>query len=172
MNSVLDESIARAKRGDRDAFEAVYRHAIGRVYALALRLEGHRGGADDLTQEVFIKVWQALPSFRGDAALSTWIHGIAVRTAIDRYRRDGRFEKLTDASDFRAVAAPPALKNLDLDAAIRTLPDGMRRCFVLHIVEGYPQQEVAALAGISVGTVKSQVFEARKRLRAALGSTT
>lgn len=172
MNPVLDESIARAKRGDRDAFEVVYRHAVGRVYALALRLEGNRDAADDLTQDVFIKVWQALPSFRGDAALSTWIHGIVVRTAIDRYRRVGKLAGLTDASDFQGMAAPSTMTNLDLDAAILALPAGMRRCFVLHIVEGYPQQEVADMAGIALGTVKSQVFEARKRLRAALGSTT
>lgn len=172
MNQALDESIARAKRGDRDAFEAVYRYAVGRVYALALRLEGDREGANDLTQDVFLKVWQALPSFRGDAALTTWIHGIAVRTSVDRYRRDGKLATLTDASDFHSMAAPSTTRNLDLDAAIRTLPAGMRRCFVLHVVEGYAQQEVADMAGIAVGTVKSQVFEARKRLRAALGSTT
>lgn len=172
MNPDLDESIARAKRGDRDAFEAVYRHAVGRVYALALRLEQRPDRAEDLTQEVFLKVWHALPAFRGDAALGTWIHGIAVRTAIDRYRRDGRFDKLTDASDFQAMPALPAMRNLDLDAAIRMLPDGMRRLFILHIVEGYAAREVAELAGVAIGTVKSQVFEARKRLRAALGSTT
>lgn len=172
MPADLDEALARAKRGDRDAFEAIYRHAVGRVYALALRLEGNHGGAEDLTQAVFIKVWNALPSFRGDAALGTWIHGIAVRTAIDRYRRDGRFAKLTDTSDFQSMAAPSAVRNLDLDAAIQALPAGMRRCFVLHVVEGYAQHEVAELAGVAVGTVKSQVFEARKRLRAALGSAT
>lgn len=172
MNPGLDESIARAKRGDRDAFEAVYRHAAGRVYALALRLEGHHGDAEDLTQEVFLKVWNALPSFRGDAALGTWIHGIAVRTAIDRYRRDGRFAKLTDASDFQTMTARPAARDLDLEAAIRALPPGMRRFFVLQVVEGYAQHEVAEMAGVAVGTVKSQVFEARRRLRAAMGSAT
>jgi RNA polymerase sigma-70 factor (ECF subfamily) len=91
VNLPLDQALSRARRGDRDAFEAIYHHAVGRVYALARRLEGHDGEAEDLTQEVFLRVWRARPSFRGDSALNTWIHGIAVRTAIaaraDRVRR-------------------------------------------------------------------------------------
>jgi RNA polymerase sigma-70 factor (ECF subfamily) len=81
----LDEALSRARLGDRDAFEAIYRHAVGRVYALALRLEGRDGEAEDLTQEVFLRVWRVLPSFRGDSTLSTWIHGLAVRTATVSY---------------------------------------------------------------------------------------
>ena len=172
MNSTLEESIARARRGDRDAFEAIYRHAAGRVYALALRLEGRPADAEDLTQEVFIKVWAALPSFRGDAAIGTWIHGIAVRTAIDRYRRHGRFATLLDAEDLPSSEGGGISMTLDLDAAIRMLPPAMRRLTVLHLVEGYRLHEVAEITGVSVGTVKSQVFKARQKLRVALRDIT
>ena len=170
MNLPLDQALSRAKLGDRDAFEAIYRHAVGRVYALARRLEGRDGEAEDLTQEVFLRVWRALPSFRGESALSTWIHGIAIRTAMDRYRRAARSGPQTDpAADPEQIPGPEKATDLDLDAAIRALPPGMRRFFVLHAVEGYRMREIAELAGVTIGTVQSQVFEARKRLRDTLG---
>jgi RNA polymerase sigma-70 factor (ECF subfamily) len=170
LNLPLDEALSRARLGDRDAFEAIYRHAVGRVYALAQRLEGRDGEAEDLTQEVFLRVWRALPSFRGDAALSTWIHGIAVRTAMDRYRRSYRSGPPTDpAADPEQLVSPATARDLDLEAAIRGLPPGMRQFFVLHAVEGYRLREIAELAGVAIGTVQSQVFEARRKLRERLG---
>jgi RNA polymerase sigma-70 factor, ECF subfamily len=164
----LDALVSEAKAGNPEAFEAIYRQCVGRVYALALRMEGKHGTAEDLTQEIFLRVWRALPSFRGDAALSTWIHGIAARTAVDRYRR---FERLESADSWSVEDAPDsgAPRNLDLEAAIRALPPGMRRFFVLHAIEGYQLNEIAEMAGVAVGTVKSQVFAARQRLRRALG---
>ena len=92
-----------------------------------------------------------------------------MRTAIDRYRRHGRFATATAAEDLPAAEGAGISKTLDLDAAIRALPPGMRHLTVLHLVEGYRLHEVASMTGVAVGTVKSQIFTARRKLRAALG---
>lgn len=149
----------------------MYRRCVPRVYALALRLEGNHAAAEDLTQEVFLKVWRSLSSFREESSLETWIHAIAVRTSVDRFRRGG---PQADAQPQRVEAASDACQpwhgaDLDLERAIAALPPGMRRYFVLHAIEGYHLREIADMFGVAVGTVQSQVFDARRKLRKALG---
>jgi RNA polymerase sigma-70 factor (ECF subfamily) len=141
------------------------------VYGLALRLEGAPAGAEDLTQEIFLNVWRALPSFQGAAAVETWVRSIAVKTSIDRFRAARNRESKEDGWDPASLEALPAecrLEDIDLERAITALPAGMRRMLVLHSMEGYALREIAEMFDVAIGTVQSQVFEARKKLRLAL----
>lgn len=166
----MDETLRRARRGDVDAFETIYREHHRRVWALASRWESDPDRAADLLQETFVRVWRALPDFRGDSALSTWIHTIAVRTALDRARSEERRQerrRMAGASTPERVE-PKTGANVDLERAIADLPDRQRRMFVLHAMEGYRCREVAELMGVATGTVQSQVFRARQKLKEAL----
>lgn len=125
--------------------------------------------AEDLTQEVFIRAWTKLGTFRGDAAFGTWLHRLAVNFILSRretLRRRARKQVPDNAILDRtpARAARPGV-GLDLESAIQKLPDGAREVFVLYEVEGFPHAEIAAMAGISQGTSKSQLHRARKILR-------
>lgn len=140
------------------------------MWALASRWESDPDRAADLVQEAFVQVWRSLPDFRGEAALSTWIHTIAVRTAIDRARGEARRE---DREEVAREATPRAVRpaddaRLDLERAFAALPDGQRRMLLLHAVEGYACREIAERMGVAIGTVQSQVFRARQKLKEAL----
>ena len=152
------------------AFEAVYRDHHRRVWAFASRWEGDAGRAEELLQDVFVRVWHALPDFRGESALSTWIHSIALRTALDRARQDRRREERerTAGADRPIAVGPGAVEAVDLERAIAALPDGQRRMFLLHAIEGYRCREIADRLGVATGTVQSQVFRAREKLKEVL----
>ena len=161
--------VQRAADGDHQAFERLYRDHVGRVYALALRMAGD-GPADDLTQEVFIRAWEKLGTFRGEARFGTWLHRLAVNLILTRReslrKREARHVDSEGVVD--RLVAPPRRHSgaaMDLDAAVRRLPDGARQIFVLYDVEGYGHDEIAGLMGISVGTSKSQLHRARMLLR-------
>ncbi len=154
--------------GDARAFEGLYRAHQGRVYSMAVRMAGPEW-AEDLTQEVFIRAWEKLRTFRGQASFGTWLYRLAVNLILSRretLRRRGR-RQLSDEGTLDRAAGPPRAQGLamDLEAAIQRLPEGARQVFVLFDVEGYPHQEVAAMLGISPGTSKSQLHRARMILR-------
>jgi RNA polymerase sigma factor (sigma-70 family) len=163
--------VARAAAGDQDAFERLYRGHVGRVYALAVRLAGP-GEADDLTQEVFIRAWSKLGSFKGEAQFSTWLHRLAVNHILSRRAvLEKREQRHAGATFLERLFAPrqrtPGTR-LDLEAAMRSLPSRAREVFVLYDVEGYGHDEIAATLGVSVGTSKSQLHRARMLLREQL----
>ena len=166
-----DDAVRRAQAGDPDAFEAVYRAHTGRVYALCLRMSGDPVLARELLQDVFVRAWQKLGSYRGDAAFATWLHRLTVNVVLMRWREDGRpgaadpGERALD--NVHAPSAPPGLR-LDLEAAIAALPPGCRHVLVLHDVEGFAHKEIAMLLGIRNGTSKAHLFRARRLLREAL----
>jgi RNA polymerase sigma-70 factor (ECF subfamily) len=164
--------VARAAAGDVRAFEALYRAHLPRVYSLVRRMSGGRD-ADELTQDVFVRVWQKLGTFRGDAAFSTWLHRLAVNVVIERFRADTlRRQRLRDGDDiFETLPAPSRSRDLSMDfeTALARLPDGARQIFVLHDVEGYKHHEIGSLLGISAGTSKAQLHRARMMLRKHLG---
>jgi RNA polymerase sigma-70 factor (ECF subfamily) len=173
LDFVTREDLARAVLGDVDAFERVYRAHVARIHSLARRMAG-ADRADELTQDVFVRVWQKLSTFRGESAFSTWLHRLAVNVIIERFRSRAaerlRFPDDDDGVFDAAVAAPSApTDRLALDAAIERLPDGARRIFVLHDVEGYKHEEIAGLLQIAVGTSKAQLHRARLLLRKHLG---
>lgn len=167
------ELVRRAQGGDTAAFEALYRRHTGRVYALCLRMAGEPSTAEELTQDVFVRVWQKLELFRGESAFGTWLHRLAVNVVLQRMRSEKRRAKRVEFTDDlrrlggTAAAATPG-KRIDLERALRTLPPGARTVFVLHDVEGYKHEEIAELTGSAVGTSKAQLHRARKLLRKAL----
>ncbi len=166
------ELVRRARQGDRRAFEALYRANVGRIYALCLRMSGERTRAEELCQGAFVRAWEKLDGFRGDAAFSTWLHRLAVNHVLGD-RRSGlrRLARVVPVEDPEAAATgrtPPAGIGLDLERAIATLPTGARLTFVLHDVEGYAHPEIAQLLGVTVGTSKAQLSRARKLLREVL----
>ena len=157
-----------------DAFELLYREHSPRVFALCLRLTGGtREEASELMQDVFIRAWRGLASFRGDSAFSSWLHRLTVNamleTARSNKRRTSRVLAMPDPGVLGATAVSerPDL-HVDLERAIAALPDGARAAFVLHEIEGYQHAEIAAQLGIAEGTVKAQLHRARKLLIEAL----
>lgn len=165
------DPVARAAAGDRAAFETVYREHAGRVYALCLRLAGDAVRAEEYTQDVFVRAWQRLASFRGDAAFTSWLHRLTVNVVLqDRRaerRRLRRVEPTDDLSGLPGTRDQIAAR-LDLETAIATLPNGARQVFVLYDVEGYGHAEIARLLGIAEGTSKAHLHRARRLLRKAL----
>ena len=164
--------VRRAAQGDHQAFERLYRDHVGRVYALAVRMAGD-GLADDLTQEVFIRAWEKLGSFRGDARFGTWLHRLAVNYILTKRASTRKREARHVADDglVDRMVAPRKRSSgaaLDLEQAVKMLPEGARQVFVLYDVEGYPHDEIAGMMNISVGTSKSQLHRARMLLRRQL----
>ena len=167
--------VARAAAGDALAFEAVYRAHLPRVYSLVRRMTAGRD-ADELTQDVFVRLWQKLATFRGDSSFTTWLHRLAVNVVIERFRTDQvRRGRLIDGEDiFELLPGPAQTRDLgmDFETALEKLPDGAREIFVLHDVEGYKHHEIATLLEISAGTSKAQLHRARMMLRKHLGPRT
>lgn len=166
--------VARARSGDRAAFEQLYRGAAARVYALCLRMTGDRSEAEELTQEAFVRAWQKLGTFRGEAAFSTWMHRLAVNVVLAARRSSSRRHEVAadDGSGSPEPAAPRRSPDagVDLERAIAALPERARTVFVLHEVEGYRHEEIAELAGMAVGTSKAHLNRARRLLRERLAS--
>jgi RNA polymerase sigma-70 factor, ECF subfamily len=166
------ETVERARGHDRKAFEQVYRISAGRVYALCLRLCGDTGRAEDLVQEVFLRVWQRIDRFEGRSRFSTWLYRLTVNRVMDVMRHELRRSlQAAPAELAESVPAPHAGARelgFDLEAAIAELPAGARWVFVLHDVEGYAHEEIAAMIGVAVGTSKSQLYRARRLLRERL----
>lgn len=166
--------ISRAQNGDIDAFELLYNEHSGRVFALCLRLMGgDQRAATELMQDVFVRAWKSLGKFRGESAFSSWLHRLAVNAMLENARgekrRIARVLPMEDTSQIGAFAPgdSPDLR-IDLERAIARLPEGARVAFVLHDIEGFQHQEIAAQLGIAVGTVKAQLHRAHKLLIQAL----
>jgi RNA polymerase sigma-70 factor (ECF subfamily) len=168
------DSIRRAQAGDVDAFELLYREHAGRVFALCLRLQGGDSAeATELMQDVFIKAWRRLETFRGECAFSSWLHRLAVNTMLENARGDNRriarVLPMDDTSRLAGAARSSGIDlKMDMEDAIASLPKGARLAFVLHDVEGYQHQEIAEQLSVSVGTVKAQLHRARRLLRERL----
>ena len=166
--------IGRAQAGDMAAFEAIYRKHSPTVYALCLRLSGGVGSdATELLQDVFVRAWRGLVSFREESALSSWLHRLTVNAMLERARGDSRrLARVIPIEEDAGFDAPsmrddPDLR-MDLESAIALLPEGARVAFVLHDIEGYQHQEIAAQLGVATGTIKAQVHRAHKLLIKAL----
>ncbi len=173
----VEASLIRAAvEGDVVAFEALYRRHSGRVHGVIGRLVGHHGTrAEDLTQEAFVRAWQALPAFRFEAAFSTWLHRLAVNTALMDMRSqrsrpqhegdDDAFDLLGQADS----AGHTTALSMDLERAVASLPPRARAVLVLYDVEGWKHEEIAAELGMAVGSSKAQLHRARHLLRERLG---
>lgn len=162
------QDVILAAGGDPQAFESLYRCHHGRVHSLALRMAGVEW-AEDLTQEVFIRAWTKLGTFRGESSFGTWLYRLAVNLILSRREtlRRRRQRHLPDGGILDRLPARESHPGMavDFEAAIQRLPQGAKQVFVLYEVEGYPHAEIAELMGISPGTSKSQLHRARMMLR-------
>jgi len=171
--SNVNDLISAAQLGDETAFRSLYELSVGRVYALCLRLAADPGAAEELTQDVFVRAWEKLRTFRGESAFSTWLHRLTVNVVLTEKRTRGRREKRVFSTDEledleRPGSVPPSGTRLDLEQAIAALPPGARTVFVLHDIEGYQHEEIAEMSGLAAGTSKAQLFRARRLLREML----
>jgi len=167
--------VARCQAGDVDAFSELYTRYSSRIFTLVVRMSGSPQTGEDLLQEIFLQAYRKIGSFKGDAALGTWLYRLALNHCLDFVRgRQAKMDKATDALEVdghSAIATAPRespVERIDLERTIQQLPAGCREVFVLHDVEGYEHKEIAAMLGIAEGTSKSQVFKARMKLRALL----
>lgn len=163
----------RAGDGDVDALEALYRRHVDRVYALCLRMTADPGEAEELTQDVWVRVWRKLGTFREEASFTTWLHQVTRNRVLDRRRSRARRrdrEVLTGEPELHGDGGEqrPAEERVDLEGALRALPDRAREVFVLHDVEGYKHREIAEMLGVAEGTSKAHLFRARRLLRERL----
>lgn len=163
--------VALAQAGDPRAYERLYRAHVNRIHSLVRRMVGGDADTDELVQDVFVRAWQRLGSFRGEAAFGTWLHRLAVNLVLNWVKGTGRGRKLFDddaALEFApSRAARPDLA-MDLEDALARLPRGARQILVLHDVEGFRHEEIADLLGIATGTSKAQLHRARMLMRGHL----
>ena len=174
------EAIERAKQGDAEAFALLYGLHKRRVYSLCLCMTGNSAKAEDLTQEAFLQLFRKIGTFRGESAFSTWLHRMAVNVVLMQLRRkslpvvplEETLESDEETPKKELGAQDPvlsgAIDRLRLQNAVDALPPGYRRIFVLHDVEGYEHNEIAAMVGCSIGNSKSQLHKARMKLRKSL----
>ncbi|UCF18334.1 MAG: RNA polymerase sigma factor [Gemmatimonadota bacterium] len=169
----MEESrlIERVLDGDPASERRLYEVHVDRVYRLAYRMTGEEDLAEECTQETFIRAFERLDQFRGAAAFSTWLHSIAISVIYNVMRKVTRLRSrhidLDEAVGAVSSAADPDLKER-VAAAIDALPLGYRTVFVMHDVEGYKHEEIAAALGVQAGTSKAQLSRARAKLREAL----
>ena len=168
----IDELVvARARRGDHDAFAGVVDHYDHRLRALAFRLLGDRDRMDDVLQEVYVKAFRSLPRFKGDAALGTWLYRITYNACMDDLRRQPALAPAGYEDTIADPAAGPAdvaVRRQDLAAALGRLPPDQRTAVLLVDAYGLGYADAAEVLGVAAGTVGSRVSRGRAALRAAL----
>jgi RNA polymerase sigma-70 factor, ECF subfamily len=180
-NSVEADVLARAQAGDHQAFAQLYSLHKRRIYSLCLRMVGNIAEAEDLTQEAFLQLHRKIGTFRGDSAFSTWLHRLAINVVLMQLRKKGlqvisldeAMEPAVEERPGRSFGAPDltlsgAIDRMALQRAIEDLPAGYRLIFVLHDIEGYEHNEIAAMLDCSIGNSKSQLHKARLKLRDTL----
>lgn len=165
--------IRRARLRDQQAFAQLYHRHVGRVHAICRRMTADVPRAEELTQSVFIQLWEKLDLFRGESAFASWLHRLTVNTVLMDFRttrrREARVFGTDDPAALESPLTPPgAGLRLDLEQAIAGLPPRARVIFVLHDVEGYTHEEIAALLELQTGTTKAQLHRARQLLQEAL----
>ena len=157
-----------AASGDAHAFERLYRSHLARMYSLARRMLSDED-ADEVTQDIFVRAWQKLGTFRGESAFGTWLHRLGINVILARRETLGiRRQRYVDGDATLELlpsrrGSPEAA--MDVETAIDRLPNGARQVFVLHDVEGYRHEEIAEMLGLASGTSKSQLHRARMALR-------
>jgi RNA polymerase sigma-70 factor (ECF subfamily) len=179
-----EELIVRLQRGDEWAFQLLVRRFRKTIFSIAFGITLDVEESQDIVQEVFLQVYRSIGNFRGDASLSTWLHRITVNRCLNWKRRWARRLKwlhtTTDSTDDKPVKEPesdlPSPENrmadaqtrLQIDKALKMLPEQARAVFVLRELEGLSYEEIAETIGIKLGTVRSRLFHARKRLKTML----
>jgi len=171
--TTISSLIRRAQSGDRAAFEQIYRENVGRVFAICLRILASSARAQELTQDVFVRAWEMIGTFRGESAFSSWLYRLAVNVVLAdlraKKRRTARVLITDDLSVYEKMSHTTNPGSaIDLERAIALLPEQARAVFVLHDIEGYQHGEIAEITGVAEGTSKAQLHRARRLLREAL----
>ncbi|MBI4566014.1 MAG: sigma-70 family RNA polymerase sigma factor [Planctomycetes bacterium] len=172
-----DELVRAARAGDREAFQALYEKYLDRVYATAFRIVGEHDLAADLTQEIFLKVYEELPGFRFESRFSTWLYRIAANRAINKANEISRHARLQEQIARERPATGPresdspkkGFNDERVQAALNGLSAKLRAVIVMRYLEGLSYEEVAGALDVSVGTVKSRLFMAHAALKTLLG---
>jgi len=166
------ELAAQLAAGDVAAFEQLYELHRRQVYSLCLRMLGNMTDAKDMTPEVFLQVFRKIGTFRGEAAFTTRLYRLVMNQVLMHWRKRGtRSEEMIGEGDVGGIVRQhplPLLDRIALEQAIQRLPLGYRLVFLLHDVEGYEHEEIAAILGCNVGTSKSRLHKARLKLRRLL----
>lgn len=155
--------IALAQAGDKAAFARLFEHHQGRIFALALRLCQNPSLAEDATQEVFIRLWQKLDQYRGEAQFGTWLHRLAINVVLNFQKQQRWWHNSQPQQDL--PIATESLPQQGIDRLLVKLPLQRRRVFVLIAIEGYQHDEAGQLLGISAGASKAHYHHARKQLQ-------
>lgn len=168
------ELIQGVLRGDPAAERALYDAHVDRVYRLAFRMTGDDDLAQEYTQETFIRVFQRLKDFRGDSALATWVHSIAVSIVLNGLRKVKRFrQREVDYDEAPELSVEPPNTEPKIRQRLRTAIDALseryRLVFLMHDVEGFTHEEIGSALSVAVGTSKATLFRARAKLREQLG---
>src|SRR4051794_5553637 len=156
--------VALAAAGDQQAFERLYRAHVSRIHSLVRRMVQGDGDADELVQDAFVRAWQRLSTFRGEAAFGTWLHRLTVNLVLNWQKSRSRGRKLFDddaSIDLASSRRTSPESAMDLESALRELPKGARQIFVLHDIEGFRHEEIAGMLEITSGTSKAQLHRAR-----------
>jgi RNA polymerase sigma-70 factor (ECF subfamily) len=165
-------TIRRAMNGDEAALRTLWVEHAPRIDAVVRRLVGDPDQAADIAQEVWIQIFRALPTWRGDSQFSTWAHRIAVNRTLNALRSVRRIARLETVMEDDMVSVDMDVDRgflaESIDEAVQRLSPGARAVFVLHDVEGYTHEEIARELGITSGGSKSQLFKARAKLRRLL----
>jgi len=166
--------VEQARAGDRHAMSTLYHMFDRRVYSVARRLTGDDDLAQDVAQDAWIRAFQKLEMFRGDASFGTWVYRIATNAALNRLRSLSRRSEAESTAEWRTGA--PSIDDVVvnqrlLQEALDRLPKGYRTVLVLHDVQGMKHDEIAEMLGVTVGTSKSQLHKARARMREMLAPT-
>lgn len=163
--------VALAARGDVSAFEQLYKRCAGRVYAVCVRMTGDPQRAREFTHDAFVRAWERLSTFRGEAAFETWMHRLTVNVVLTatrgERRRAARFVPTPDVpaaeTDMAlSTPAPDVETRIDLERAIAALPPRAREVFVLHDVEGYRHEEIADRLELEASSVRANLHRARR----------
>jgi len=177
------ELVRQAQMGDGEAFARLYERHKRRVYGICLRITRERAEAEDCTQEAFLQCFQKLSTFRGDSALSTWLYRLTVNVVLMRLRtshgkplsldtgsclEDSGESAILNSCPVDDLSLTGAVDRIALRRALHRLPPGYRTIFLLHDVEGKAHSEIARELGCSIGNSKSQLHQARVRLRGFL----
>ncbi|HEV8123955.1 MAG TPA: sigma-70 family RNA polymerase sigma factor [Gemmatimonadales bacterium] len=166
-----DRELAQAvlQDGDERAFRELYRRHTPKLYLLVLRLLGYSEmDAEDVVQETWVRAMKELAGFRWESALGTWLSAIGCNVARDQLRKLKRREEREQSPALASWIATQPPERVDLEQAIRRLPEGYRTVLVMHDLEGFTHEEIGTALGIAPGTSKSQLFGARRSLRAML----
>jgi RNA polymerase sigma-70 factor (ECF subfamily) len=168
------ELIARVLAGDAAAELNLYRAHVDRIWRLAYRMTGQVELAEEFTQDTFVRAFDRLAEFRGQSLLSTWLHAVAVSVILNGLRRirahSRRLIQLDGLPPAAVACQPPdAELTLLLHQSIDALADELRLVLVMHDLEGYKHEEIAAILDMPVGTTKTRLRRARRQLREAIG---